>query len=848
MSNALFAIQEHRSEVATRLEESLDTGGEKMGFDQWQDIALEVFDEPNWRREADKCADYYDGNQLDASVLQTMKERGIAPLMYNMVQPVVNVALGMEARNRTDWRVDTDGDGDRWTDVATALNEQLHEAERKSRADRACSDAYAGQIKAGLAWVGVTRESNPYEYRYRVESVHRREIFWDWTDLSPDLRNAQWMVRQQWFEASALERMLPKQKSLIHYASTGWDTMRDFDIQLLESTGLAREFDQSRRFVIPDLEWRWRTGSRHRIRIFEVWYRKWIRKPVMVLPDGKMVTVDRKRFDHMQAIAAGIVQVQMAVYPEMRMALWMGPHRLLDVESPYQENRFPYIPWWGYREDLTGVPYGLIRMMLSPQDEVNARRSKMMWLLSAKRLIADSDALDKQANSVDQVLDQLTKPNAAIWLNPGRANRDVNAFRVEQDFALSNEQMRMYEDAKQMINSTSGVYQQMLGDARGGAKAGIAIDQLLQQGITTLAEINDNAVFARRQVGEHLLWLIKQDLLERKNVPIQIGRGKARRTIVLNQVVQDPKTRQTKIENQVSIAQVKVALEDVPSSSTQRAQDFTSLAELIKGLQPNIQAALTPALIESSSLRDRQKHADNVRKILGLPEELPPDQAEQAQEAMQAQQEEQAAVQKRAVMADVATKEAEARLKDATAQKVLADIRAAEAELANVAGAADGTDDPRLVQLAEQVKQAEAKYFETVQQFRQRETQLVGEVERERMRIAAIENRDMQLAEIEKAQSRVNDQRGKDESQMTAALKEVAQAVAALRADIEKRGERGESSEHEPAKPAPVIEHLHVNIDARKQPTNKRVTITDPEGQTYDIASESAPATEEPQQ
>lgn len=41
--------------------------------------------------------------------------------------------------------------------------------------------------------------------------------------------------------------------------------------------------------------------------------------------------------------------------------------------------------------------------MLDPQDEYNARRAKLMWLLSAKRVFADSDALDENYNTIADV-------------------------------------------------------------------------------------------------------------------------------------------------------------------------------------------------------------------------------------------------------------------------------------------------------------------------------------------------------------------------------------------------------------------------------------------------------------
>jgi len=118
-----------------------------LDIDEFQKYMLEIRNQPLWRYNADIEADYYDGNQLDTSTLADMEEKGIAPLITNLIAPTVDAVLGMEAKGRTDWKVSDDSDDDDAEDLADALNMKLHEAERIAKVDRAVSDAYAGQIK-----------------------------------------------------------------------------------------------------------------------------------------------------------------------------------------------------------------------------------------------------------------------------------------------------------------------------------------------------------------------------------------------------------------------------------------------------------------------------------------------------------------------------------------------------------------------------------------------------------------------------------------------------------------------------------------------------------------------------
>jgi len=73
-------------------------------------------------------------------------------------------------------------------------------------------------------------------------------------------------------------------------------------------------------------------------------------------------------------INSGRVRVEKRPVPALRLSWYVGPHFITDMASPHPHNHYPYIPFIGAREDETRIPYGLVRSMLSPQDEINFRR------------------------------------------------------------------------------------------------------------------------------------------------------------------------------------------------------------------------------------------------------------------------------------------------------------------------------------------------------------------------------------------------------------------------------------------------------------------------------------------
>ena len=403
----------------------------------------------------------------------------------------------------------------------------------------------------------------------------------------------------------------------------------------------------------------WRDIQRMRICLYEVWYRKWVRGYTMTLPNGKTIEADFNNPLHNQAIIAGYAKVKQATFQKVRLAWYTGPHHLYDVPSPYKHNSFPYVPFFGHREDLTNVPYGLIRAMISPQDEVNARKSKMLWSLNSRRTIADSDAVTDHARTMQEV----ARPDAYIILNKDR--KPQSQFKVEPGGELAAQQFQVMQEAKQEISEASGIHKSMQGQ-QSGAKSGIAINSLIEQGVNTLAEINDNYAYARRLVGEMLFELIQQNLSQGPS-NVTIGEGSSKKAIPLNATQQNPETGQMETVNDVARLKAKIVLDDVPSTPTYRMQQLQMLTEITKSLPPNLQGYVIDFVIEATDMPKRHELADRLRSVVGIQDPEQQKAAAQQQQQAAAMQQDMA---KKTFVLDAAERAARIRKLNAEAEKV----------------------------------------------------------------------------------------------------------------------------------------------------------------------------------
>ena len=598
--------QEQENPNDERMEGEDDCGClDLLTFTQW---VQECQDQPDWRVKADREADYYDGNQLDSEVMKKARERGLPPAIEPLIGPTIDSVLGMEAKTRTDWRVVPDGDKQS-DDVADALNHRLNQAERHSKADNACSDAYASQIKVGLGWVEVSRDQNPFNYPYICGEVHRNEIWWDWK-AKPDMSDARYLIRRKWMHRKQAALMIPAQAELIEHAGAGW---QQFDPGMLGlegggSTGLSSAWADERGWSIE--EQHWRDIHNQQVCLFEVWYRDWQRVLVIKSTDGRVVEYDDKNILHLQAVALGMVEVVSAIIGKVRLAWYMGPHKLADMKSPYKHNKFPYVPFWGKREDRTGVPYGLIRGMIYLQDEVNARIARMQWGLSATRTTrTDGAVLDDD----DTFRDEVGRPDADIVLDP-EAMRQGGVFKVERDFDLNRQQYERLVDAREGIKRVGGVSDTFMGASKGNS--GVADAQLLEQSNQMLADINDNFKTARQAVGDLLLSLIIEDMTGKQEDVFIDGQSlKDDRTVSLNVPMTDEATGIQYLDNDIERTKLKVTLSDVASTPSFRAQQLAVMGEAFKSAPPEYQKVMMPHLFSLMDVPNKKEIIEAIKAL-----------------------------------------------------------------------------------------------------------------------------------------------------------------------------------------------------------------------------------------
>ena len=590
-------------------------GDGAMTLREYAGIVREALNQPPWRANADREADYADGNQLSSDLLQRQRELGIPPAKENIIGPTIAAVCGYEAKSRTDWRVTPDGDPE-GQDVADALNYRLNQAERHSKADRALSQAFRAIVTTGIGWEEDSRPASSLEYPYKCRYVHRNEIWWDMRATEQDLSDARWLRRRRWVDKAQAARTFPDHADLILKTVGTW--LADEAAEMLEggvSTQLHAAVEAERAWTVQEDVWY--NSEARTVAIDEVWYRRWVPVTMLRLETGRAVEYDPHSQAHQVALMAGRATLREEITARVRRAYWIGPHCLHDSDSPYPHRHFPYVAVLGYREDMTGIPYGLVRDMMFPQDNLNSAIAKLRWGMSAVRTERTKGAV---AMADHQFRRQIARVDADIVLDPQHMAQQGARFEVKRDFQLNDQQFQLMQDSRAAMQRVSGVTASFMGQ-EGSATSGLQEQTQLEQSQVAVADLMDNFAEARQQVGELLMALIIEDMgREPATVIVEGDVLNPPRTVQLNVAETDPATGVQYLSNDVGRTRLMVALEDVPTSSGFRAQQLAVMSETAKAAPPELLQVMLPYMIHMMDLPKKEQIVQAIMQAQQQPD------------------------------------------------------------------------------------------------------------------------------------------------------------------------------------------------------------------------------------
>lgn len=533
------------------------------------------------RELCERDRDYYDGYQLTDEEIATLQSRGQPPVVFNRIAPKVDAVLGFERKMRTDPRAyprtpKHEAEAESVTDAIRYVLED-------QRWDQKRSDVAENCFIEGEGAVTVVVKERRGQMDVVINHVPWDRFYADPYSRTRDYSDAAYMGVVLWLDEEEVEERWGKEGAKLAAACID---NRDWS---------GDTFDDRPRYTA------WSDAKRRRVRVCQHFYKK----------GGEWWTAIFCRAGYLE-------EPEKSVY--------------LD-EDGQPDNPLVAVSCYIDRENNR---YGGVRRMISPQDEINKRRSKALHYLNSRQVIAEHGAVE----SVGRAKEELAKPDGYVEINPDAK------FEIQDNVTLGQAEMALLAEAKAEIDA-SGVNPALEGDVK--APSGRAVEALQQAGLAELTKFFDAQRDWNWRVYRAVWNRIRQYWTAERWIRVTDDEDNMR-WVGMNVPQTDEFGSVIGTQNPVAELDVDIIMQDAPDSVTIQSEQFQVLADMWMKAPDRIPLEM---VIEASSLRSKVK-----AKLLESIQKPPPD-----------------PMQMRGQEAEIAKTESEAVKNFAAAEETIADAR-----------------------------------------------------------------------------------------------------------------------------------------------------------------------------
>lgn len=491
--------------------------------------------------EGDKDA-HYGKDPADGKSLYTKLQRAGKPaLVKNVVFPLINLISGIQMDTR--YTVTAVGRGGEDKALAEAETEKLRFVLDQSKLDRKASRQFFEGILCGRSWLAceeVYDERDMFATKTQIVNVDPGEIRYDRKSREYDLSDADYCSREKIVARGLAKMMWPKKAyELNHYFQ--W-----LDSQI-DSKRLSEGHISSMQKDVVIHECYYRV---HVMKKFLVDLETFHLADVSDVPNERAVDYLRSfegRLDLITRPCQKMMFAQMVGTPAMGVLLDHGP-------SKYDDNYFPYIPYFAYRS--RALDFGVVRNIIDPQRERNKRDSQILHYINEMpktRLITTDQELANKFEQGEPII--VTKEGSKWQIVPLAAFPEALGRMVAQND----------EDPKKI----SGISDDLRG-VRHGQDAAATVNMRREQSLSAVNMLFDNHIWTMELLARVVMSRNRQFMSPMKSARI-LG---PERLIKAPYLIEDMK--------QTGVEDYDVTIAMTPNSPSLRWENFQKIREMNK--------------------------------------------------------------------------------------------------------------------------------------------------------------------------------------------------------------------------------------------------------------------------
>ncbi len=462
---------------------------------------------------AKTCDAYYQGDQWDAETASELEAEGRPALTINTILPTVNTIMGEQSQRRADIQFKPRRAGSE--EVAHTLTKLYLQIADNNKLDWVEQQVFAdGLIMDGRGYFDVRMDFTDHvEGEVRITSKDPLDIIIDPDAKEADPKTWDEVFESKWMTLGSIEEAYGKDKAdrLLAIAENGMCYGAD-SVEYEETRFGDDDAMQMGTFetVMGDDEYR----QVKCLRVIERQHKKIARAMFFVDPDtgdqrqspDEWNEAKSKKF----AKKWNLTLVK-KVIKKVRWTVTCDQVVLHDAWSPY--NDFTIVPFFCYFR--RGNPFGIIRNLLSPQEQLNKIASQELHIVNST---ANSGWIVETGALVGMTADDLSEHGAETGLVLEHARGTTPPTKIQAN-QIPTGLDRIAQKAAQNIKTISGINDSMLG-TDSAEVSGIAIQAKQNRGAIMIQVPLDNLRKSRQYLAEKILNLIQTFYTEQRVIKI----------------------------------------------------------------------------------------------------------------------------------------------------------------------------------------------------------------------------------------------------------------------------------------------------------------------------------------
>lgn len=363
---------------------------------------------------------YYSGVQFTSAQSKALAKRKQPGIVFNATARKIDGVVGTVRKLRTTPKAYPRTESqEEAAELATQVVRYVCDASGFEKIEGQC---LLQSAIFGIAFAEMTITGEAGNPDIKLVEGDSRTFFYDPRSVKPDFSDARFMGTYRWAAVEEIEEIAPGMSDKIGQSEDGTFTTT----------------------AELDLEHNW-VDEQRRVKLVDHWY----------IEGGRW-----------------------------RWCLHAGTAIIAQGESPFSDDdgkpMCKYIAFSSYI-DHEGDRYGFGRNLKGPQDAMNQHRSKAIWIMNARQVVARRGSLA----DIEKTRAEMMKPDGIV-----EYDGDPNDFRIEQPNQEFLQQTQYYQDAKDQIENF-GPNPALMGTGV-NARSGRAYSMMQQSGLAEIGPFLGN--------------------------------------------------------------------------------------------------------------------------------------------------------------------------------------------------------------------------------------------------------------------------------------------------------------------------------------------------------------------